>query len=372
VGVLALAAWRWRDDIIRTTLDPKVPFQTYTPPPAADYARRDAWVLLPPRPETSTPGQPAVDVFFVHPTTYDGGRHWNAPVDDPEAGEVLERVMLPNYAAPYARVGRVFAPRYRQASLYAVMTLREDARDARRLAYDDVRRAFQHYVERYNQGRPVLLVGVEQGGTLAARLLAQEIAADAGLSARLVGAHLIETVTPEANPPVPACTSRAQARCVLAYAAVREGDARQARRLLERSLVWTGQDRLETLHGAPALCVNAVLGARTEAQAPARAHLGAANATGLEWGSRAGFMPRQVSTRCQGGVLYVSRPASPSLRPAGGWAERRRAPGYNLFYADLEADAAARVAALQAAGLPAPPMTGPPIPVRRVPVHRID
>ena len=35
--------------------------------------------------------------------------------------------------------------------------------------------------------------------------------------------------------------------------------------------------------------------------------------------------------------------------PQGGWADLRKAPGYNLFYADLEADAQARVAAWQAA-----------------------
>ena len=41
--------------------------------------------------------------------------------------------MLPNYAGPFARLGRIFAPRYRQASLYTLMTLRDDAREARLL-----------------------------------------------------------------------------------------------------------------------------------------------------------------------------------------------------------------------------------------------
>jgi hypothetical protein len=42
----------------------------------------------------------------------------------------------------------------------------------------------------------------------------------------------------------------------------------------------------------------------------------------------------------------VSSPKSVSLKPSGSWAEQRMAPGFNLFYADLEADARARVAAL--------------------------
>lgn len=32
--VLSAAAYVWRDDILRTRLDPKEPFQIYDPPPA--------------------------------------------------------------------------------------------------------------------------------------------------------------------------------------------------------------------------------------------------------------------------------------------------------------------------------------------------
>ena len=32
--LVAAAAFVWRDDILRTRLDPKEPFQTYDPPPA--------------------------------------------------------------------------------------------------------------------------------------------------------------------------------------------------------------------------------------------------------------------------------------------------------------------------------------------------
>ena len=59
-------------------------------------------------------------------------------------------------------------------------------------------------------------------------------------------------------------------------------------------------------------------------------------------------MARQVSARCEGGVLRVSRPKSASLRPTGSWADRRKAAGFNLFYADEEADAKQRLAAFLA------------------------
>ena len=89
----------------------------------------------------------------------------------------------------------------------------------------------------------------------------------------------------------------------------------------------------------PALCFNPVLGAVTDQRTEARQHLGAANATGLEWGARPAFVTRQVSARCEDGVLRVTRPKSPSLRKRGSWAEKKRVFGFNLFWADLEADA---------------------------------
>jgi hypothetical protein len=343
--LLAAATAIFWGDLQRTALDPKVPFQTYQPPPAPNYAERASWALMPTDPDVISPDQPAADVFFVAPTTYDGGKDWNAPIDEPRADRLFRHVMAPNYAGPFVRVGRIFAPRYRQASLYTFMTLREDARDARRFAYGDVAAAFQEYVARYNHGRPLVIVGVEQGGTLAARILAEEVARNPALRSRLVAAYLVETVTPANDPPVEPCVRKGQTGCLAAWASVLGAEFDQAKELLDRALVWGPRGELVNLRPRPALCFNPILGAVTDEAAPARLHLGAANATGLEWGARPAFMARQVSAHCEGGVLRVTHPRSTSLKPTGTWADRHKAPGFNLFYADLEADAKARVAA---------------------------
>jgi len=60
-----------------------------------------------------------------------------------------------------------------------------------------------------------------------------------------------------------------------------------------------------------------------------------------------------VSAQCKGGILEVSPPRSGAFKPTGSWADRRKVPAYNLFYADIEADALARVAAQK------PPLTHP-------------
>lgn len=378
MGVVLGLTW---DDIMKTGLDPKEPFQTYLRrmPPGPDYALASAWALNP-------AGQPVrqvtgpVDVFFVHPTTFNGGRDWNGPIGDRAAARELERVMLPNYAGPFARVGRVFAPRYRQASLYAYrITLREDARDARRFAYGDVLNAFRWYMAHYNFGRPYIVVGVEQGAEIADRLLREEVERNPGLSAKLVAAYLIDAVIPAAgygpDAPIQPCRARAQTRCVVAWAATDEQDPVAARRLLSRAMVWTADGRLENLpDGRAVLCVNPLLGRTGDDEAPARLNLGAANASQLEWGARAAFLPRQVSTRCADGVLRVSRPRSGSLRPAGGWPDKFKERPYNPFFADLEADAMKRVATYY--GRSEMPAGAPPIeqsvPIETAPVHKVD
>lgn len=372
VALLLAGAWLMRVEIIRTTLDPRIPFQTYKPPRAPNYAETRAWALLPDdQPDPALP----VDVFFVGPTTYDGGEHWNSPFRDQDAWRLTRRAMLPNYAGPFARVGRVFAPHYRQASLYSQLTLREDARSARRFAYADVLAAFKAWRKTHDRGRPLVIVGVEQGGLLVDRLVGEEITTDAALLKRLAGVYLIETVTPADRYPegsaVPACGKRAQAGCVVAWVTARE---RSPRELLDRALVWNDRGQLVGLGDRPALCVNPLIGARTDAPATDRDNLGAAVATGFEWNERPAFLQRQVGAQCVAGVLDVSKPKSRVFKPARGWADRLKVPPYNLFYLDLEVDARARVSALL--GRDAYPKAAPPIetsiPVRSSPVNRID
>ncbi len=350
VFILVAAMAVWRGDILRAGLDPQVPFQTYDPPPAPDYAAPGAWALR----DARAPGAGQAAVFFVHSTTYDGGAEWNGPIGDPSADAYLDRVVIPNYAGPFERAGTISVPRYRQASLYARLTLRDDAREARAFAYADVLTAFEAWLAAHPTG-PIVLAGVEQGGELLDRLLRERIAPDAALRRRLVAAYLIDAVVARDGlaPTTPACASRDQTGCVVGWSQVGAGDDGAAARRLRRALVWDDRGRLVELGERPALCVNPVTGGTGEPEAPARRHLGATNATGLEWGVRPAFLDRLITTRCRAGLLRHSKPDSESLREVGDWADRRKARQYNLFYADIEADVQARLARWQAARPPA-------------------
>jgi len=345
VLVLVTAAAVWRGDILKAGLDPQVPFQTYTPPPAPDYGDPAAWALRDAR--GPSPGPAAV--FFVHSTTYDGGREWNGPIGDPEADAWLNRVVLPNYAGPFARAGVISAPRYRQGSLYTRLTLRDDAREARAFAWRDIDAAFTAWIARHPEG-PIILAGLEQGGDLVARLVRERVADEPTLRARLVAVYLMDVVIAAdgLSPQVPACVDRSQAGCIVAWSPVSEDNDGAGRRRLRRALVWDARGNLVDLAGRPALCVNPVTGSTDTGPVGARLHQGATNATGLEWGARPALMAREIATQCRGGLLRHTDPQTESFRETGNWADRRKSRPYNLFYGDVEADVQARLAVWQA------------------------
>jgi Protein of unknown function (DUF3089) len=339
-SVIALALMMFSDDIKRHNLDPKVPFQTYNRPAAPDYGKAMAWYMNP----SLAGGLSArkADVFFVHATTYTGGKAWLGPIDDRATAAEIEQVQLPNYAGPFASEGNIYAPRYRQASLYSMLTRREDAREARQFAYSDVEKAFEAFLKQRRSPHGFVVVGVEQGGVLVDRLIRSKIMSDAELSSQFIAGYMIETLVPTsayntANG-VKACLNRTETGCVVAYLGVDDGRPDQAIQAERRALIWNENNNLAVLGKEETICVNPLTGGITEEDIDERQSLGAANATGLEWDTPPALVSRKVSARCRGGVLYVIRPNSPTFRDEGTWIARMKVNSYNLFYGDLKTD----------------------------------
>lgn len=374
--LVILAAWLLRDQIYQTFQDPGEPFQTYTPPPAPDYAEDAAWFL---RQTYADETQPAL--FFVHSTTYSGGANWNAELDKDIAVEAVERSVLPNYAAPFIASGALQAPRYRQAALYAFLNNREDGVLARHFAHGDVASAFDRFLAEAGPDRPIILAGVGQGGLHVLGLLMNRVAPDEALRNRLVAAYAMETVTPLDlfNGPlaeIPPCESPDAVRCLVSYAAARREEEKRIRILTERTMSWAPDGRFSFVEGRGLACVNPVLGAQSEDFAPPRLHRGGAAAEGMALADAPAPQPRQTSTQCQDGVLIIDRPRSPALRRPNRLVEHYRVPPANLFYEDLRLDAAHRVARLAEIRAEearwAPPLIGEPEDVREAPVTPIE
>lgn len=349
---LTLAFLYLQNDIHLNYLDPKIPFQVYRPPAAPDYTKADAWYLNPAIARYYADPR-KVDVFFLHATSYNGGKAWLGATDSNAVATEIQRQQLPNYAAPFSIMGNIYAPKYRQASLYTQLTLRDDAREARQFAYTDALAAFQRFLKTRRGGRGFVIVGVEQGGLLAERLIRDVVVPDPELKSQLVAAYMLETRVPESqfgNPSVilPACLARQQTGCVVAYVTVDSGRPDLALQVLQKAVYWDG-DNLQALGTQKAVCVNPLSGAADAGEIEAKKSLGATNATGLEWGTEPALMARKVSARCLGGLLFVDKPSSPSFRDGGTWEDQRKVNPYNLFYGDLQADVQTRWQVFQAA-----------------------
>lgn len=340
--LLGLAGWFLRDQIYQTFQDPGEPFQTYSPPPAADYADASAWFVRAP---LDSDLQPAL--FFVHPTTYSGGANWNAQLDKESANLAVTNISLPNYAAPFADSAALFAPRYRQASLYAFMNNREDGVLAREFAYMDVQRAFRAFRDTIGDDRPILLAGIGQGGLHVLGLLMDMVATDDDLRDRLIAAYIIDSPVPldlfeGPLQTIPACETPDDVRCVFAYSAVEPTESRRIRIMTERLMSWSPDAGLDFIDKRGLLCVNPLLGERSNEYASARLHRGGVAAEGFSEDAIPAPIPAQTGAQCADGLLMIETVRSPALRRPDRLAEDFREPPFNLFYEDLRMDAARR------------------------------
>jgi hypothetical protein len=131
------------------------------------------------------------DVFYVYPTVFldKNDDRWNINMGDSlHKVKVLERA-IKFQASAWAESGRMFAPFYRQAHLRSFRYLENGGREAILFAYEDVRNAFQYYLDNYNQGKPIILAGHSQGSLHIARLL-KEFFDEKPLQKQLVIAYI--------------------------------------------------------------------------------------------------------------------------------------------------------------------------------------
>ncbi len=345
LGLAVAAGIGLRDNIFREMMDPGQPFQTYTPPDAPDYTQWSAWARAPGGEDLA-----AADaaVFFIHPTTYWGGNNWNGPIDHPEARARLDQVMLPNHAEPFAAVGPIFAPRYRQAALYTFLTARDDARYAREFAYEDVARAFDAFLDYIGEERAFIIAGMEQGGLHAVRLLQDVVAKRPGLHERMAAAYIIGFPLPKdlfetSLSAFESCTRPNDYRCIVAWSSAQGDDLRTIRHLTTRQQIWTPDGEFRSVEDRPLLCINPLLWTDEEDFAPARLNKGAAAAEGMEPGMSPSPLPGATSAQCQDGLLLVERPESRALHRPLSLGGRYKAPPFNLFYADIRENVKTRM-----------------------------
>jgi len=119
---------------------------------------------------------------------------------------------------------RVFAPRYRQASIKIFFDKDEDKKkQAFGFAYGDVVKAFEYYMEHWNNGRPIIIAGHSQGGLMAEKLL-KDYFEDKPVLEKLVVAYIVGWPVPRENfTTLKMCTDSLQTGCICSWRTFRNG-----------------------------------------------------------------------------------------------------------------------------------------------------
>jgi hypothetical protein len=173
---------------------------------------------------TADPKAP-IDCFYVYPTVSTDPTPTSDMTADPAELNVVRQ--------QFARFGskcRLYAPLYRQVSLAGLRQMMAGGGLAldRGVGYDDVRDAWQYYLDHDNQGRGVVLIGHSQGSFVLAELIRREIDGKP-VQARLVSAVLLGATlsVPRGKDVggsfqhIPLCHSGSQTGCLVTYASFR-------------------------------------------------------------------------------------------------------------------------------------------------------
>lgn len=341
-------------------------FEAADVPPAPDYSHAEAWLAFPGRdglersaPEGLTPlveAQAEADVFFIHPTTIADRQAMNGPWDADDTAAPLNPAVLLGQASVFNGCCRIYAPRYRQATLPGL----GDAQ-AVDLAYQDIVAAFRVFIAQHSNGRPFILASHSQGTIHAVQLLQREIMGTP-LQDRLVVAYLIGGYTPDAFPAIgmPICDAPDQTGCVLSWNASKIGSGTARIVINDKTYWWNGA--FKDADQPPAVCVNPLTWRAGSTETPASADLNPGSMplprapfpTGAA--SMPALTPGLTGAGCHEGMLEVDlSDAAPETygdtltRLAGSY----HLNDYGLFYGALRENAAVRVEAWRSAH-PAP------------------
>jgi hypothetical protein len=206
---------------------------------APDYSDPVNWSALPDRSDPAdlvpagidvhAQGQQPIDTFFIHPTGYLRAASWTSPMDPNSGTEENTLWMMANQASAYNGCCNVYAPRYREATIFSYFGPLADRKAVLGFAYQDVKSAFEYYLAHYNQGRPFIIAGHSQGSHHALRLL-RDVVDTSELHERMVAAYLIGAIIIPVSPAwfasmshISACQSADDLHCVVHWDTMPEG-----------------------------------------------------------------------------------------------------------------------------------------------------
>ncbi len=218
-------------------LIPETSYGELPVPLAPDYSDYKSWAALPDKKDLAdrTPESylkdeqenAAVDVFYLHPTTYVGRKgedKWNGPIHDEKLNKKTDEGAILFQASVFNGAGKVYAPRYRQAHYHSYFSKEKtNADQAFALAYKDVKTAFEFYLKNYNKGRPIIIAGHSQGTNHAEQLL-KDYFEGKPLQEKLVVAYLVGMpIEPSSFKSIKVCETPEETGCFCSWRSYEKG-----------------------------------------------------------------------------------------------------------------------------------------------------
>jgi len=286
-----------------------------------DYSKNESWATLPARndesdlvPEgiiaSSNNGDAPVNVFYIHGTGFTSGQSWASPIDKHSATAENSRFSLANEASLFNGCCNIYAPRYREASIFTYISVNGNERDRILAAvYPDIARSFDYFLKNFNNNKPFIIVSHSQG-THHAMTLVKEVIDASPLAKKLVAAYMIGGIMKPVSyeyinslKTISACENATDINCIIHWDTYGIGGAERIFKSKET-----------------ALCTNPLTWTTDEKMAHKELHLGAAeisgaytmNLYGADKAQNIKFSPpKPVTTgfthaQCKEGILYVA------------------------------------------------------------------
>ncbi len=177
-------------------------------PAKPNYSSVESWAAIPgsyPQDLIDITGEYSekeADVFYIYPTLFSDKKNpsLNADIFDECFRKEIIQKAIKYQASAWLSSANLYAPLYRQAHYrifsepYSIVNLRNESPGfgAWILAYEDLKNAFEYYLENYNNGKPIIIAAHSQG-TMHAIQLMKDYFDEKPLKEKLVAAYLIGT-----------------------------------------------------------------------------------------------------------------------------------------------------------------------------------
>jgi len=323
--------------------------------PQLDYSKESSWASLPsiedeadliPKGEEGIDQLNSdVDVFFVHPTGYLKGHYWTDPLEEESATKENTRWMMANQASAYNGCCSVYAPHYRQASIYSYFGGDELREEVHSFVYQDVKKSFEHFIENFSNGRPFILASHSQGTHHSIRLLAEEIDGS-DLYQRMVGAYIIGGEVSKdwmkGMSDISVCDSATQLGCLVHWDTINITHLNKSRMISRyknnicvNPITWKNDGPLSDLADSK--------GAVYVSGEFALDFSGDDDPKGEIFGPLEAPLKEYVQARCKNGLLFASDQTGTRFQTFTGSGGSYHGLDYALFYMDIRENAKLKV-----------------------------